>query len=118
MRRSRVARTIESARLFSPLTNRASRTPLSALLGHFTTICAVPRRDRTRSISSGACGRPVRRAPLLSHRTGTLGPDCQRARLTEEEEDCVPKMFVHAPRGAFSTETCARVAAELTDLGI
>jgi hypothetical protein len=30
----------------------------------------------------------------------------------------VPKMFVHAPRGAFTTEARARVAAELTDLGM
>ena len=30
----------------------------------------------------------------------------------------MPKMFVHAPRGVFSAEARARVAAELTDLGI
>ena len=30
----------------------------------------------------------------------------------------MPKMFLHAPRGAFSTEARARVAAELTDLGM
>jgi phenylpyruvate tautomerase PptA (4-oxalocrotonate tautomerase family) len=38
--------------------------------------------------------------------------------LTEEEEDRVPKMFVHAQRGVFTTESRARVAAELTDLGM
>jgi phenylpyruvate tautomerase PptA (4-oxalocrotonate tautomerase family) len=38
--------------------------------------------------------------------------------LTEEEEDCMPKMFVHAPSGVFTAEARARVAAELTDLGM
>jgi phenylpyruvate tautomerase PptA (4-oxalocrotonate tautomerase family) len=38
--------------------------------------------------------------------------------LTEEEEDCVPKMFVHASRGVFSPEARAHVAAELTALGM
>jgi phenylpyruvate tautomerase PptA (4-oxalocrotonate tautomerase family) len=30
----------------------------------------------------------------------------------------MPKMFVHAPRGVFTAEARARVAAELTDLGM
>jgi hypothetical protein len=30
----------------------------------------------------------------------------------------VPKMFLHAPRGAFTAEARARVAAELTELGM
>ncbi|OKO72484.1 hypothetical protein AC630_30630 [Bradyrhizobium sp. AS23.2] len=30
----------------------------------------------------------------------------------------MPKMFVHAPSGVFTTEARARVAAELTDLGM
>jgi phenylpyruvate tautomerase PptA (4-oxalocrotonate tautomerase family) len=36
----------------------------------------------------------------------------------EDEEARVPKMFVHAPSGVFTTEARARVAAELTDLGM
>src|SRR5215831_1081288 len=47
----------------------------------------------------------------------SLGP-IVRGRLTEEEEDRVPKMFVHAPSGVFTAETRERVAAELTDLGM
>jgi hypothetical protein len=30
----------------------------------------------------------------------------------------VPKMFIHAPSGVFSPEARARVAAELTNLGM
>ena len=30
----------------------------------------------------------------------------------------MPKMFLHVPRGVFTTEARARVAAELTDLGM
>jgi hypothetical protein len=30
----------------------------------------------------------------------------------------VPKMFLHAPKGTFTTEARARVAAELTELGM
>lgn len=30
----------------------------------------------------------------------------------------MPKMFIHAPSGVFTTEARARVAAELTDLGM
>ena len=30
----------------------------------------------------------------------------------------MPKMFVHAPSGVFTTETRERVAAELTELGM
>jgi phenylpyruvate tautomerase PptA (4-oxalocrotonate tautomerase family) len=39
-------------------------------------------------------------------------------RLADEEEDCMPKMFVHAPSGVFTAAARARVAAELTDLGM
>jgi phenylpyruvate tautomerase PptA (4-oxalocrotonate tautomerase family) len=39
-------------------------------------------------------------------------------RLTKSAEDRMPKMFVHAPKGVFTAAARARVAAELTDLGM
>jgi phenylpyruvate tautomerase PptA (4-oxalocrotonate tautomerase family) len=54
---------------------------------------------------------------LLNHRTIIPAP-IVRGRLTKEEEDRVPKMFVHASRDVFTAEARARVAAELTDLGM
>lgn len=47
-----------------------------------------------------------------------MSPYCLKALDRKKEEACVPKMFVHAPRGVFTREARARVAAELTDLGM
>jgi phenylpyruvate tautomerase PptA (4-oxalocrotonate tautomerase family) len=38
--------------------------------------------------------------------------------LQISRRDAMPKMFVHAPNGAFTPEARAAVAAELTDLGM
>jgi hypothetical protein len=77
-------------------------------LQRFISINSVARRDQFKRVL------PVVRS-RCSIWTGISKPIAEGI---EEKEDCMPKIFVHAPSGVFTAEARACVAAGLTELGM